>query len=94
MRLSVIIPAKAGVRNLERELANLCRKSIKEILMKGREKISITPRSIEKYAGVKKYRFGEIEELDRIGVVNGLAYTESGGDLLSIEAVTMTGKGL
>ena len=83
---------EAGVRNLERELANLCRKSIKEILMKGREKISITPRSIEKYAGVKKYRFGEIEELDRIGVVNGLAYTESGGDLLSIEAVTMTGK--
>ncbi len=83
---------EAGVRNLERELANLCRKAIKEILMKGREKVSITPRSLEKFAGVKKYRYGEIEEYDRIGVVTGLAYTESGGDLLSIEAVTMAGK--
>jgi len=83
---------EAGVRNLERELANLCRKAIKEILMKGREKVSITPRSLEKFAGVKKYRYGEIEEKNRIGVVTGLAYTESGGDLLSIEAVTMVGK--
>jgi len=83
---------EAGVRNLERELANLCRKAIKEILMKGKEKITITPRSIDKYAGVKKYRYGEIEQRDRIGVVTGLAYTESGGDLLSIEAVTMIGK--
>lgn len=83
---------EAGVRNLERELANLCRKAIKEILMKGREKVAITPRSLPKYSGVKKYHFGEIEEMDRIGVVNGLAYTESGGDLLSIEAVTMQGK--
>ena len=83
---------EAGVRNLERELANLCRKSIKEILMKGKDSVSITPRNLEKYAGVKKFRFGEIEEENRIGVVNGLAYTESGGDLLSIEAVTMPGK--
>ena len=83
---------EAGVRSLERELANLCRKAIKDILMKGKEKISITPRGLEKYAGVKKFRYGEIEEFDRIGVVNGLAYTESGGDLLSIEAVTMKGK--
>lgn len=83
---------EAGVRNLEREIANLCRKAIKDILMKGKEKVSITPRSLEKYAGVKKFRYGEVEENDRIGVVNGLAYTESGGDLLSIEAVTMPGK--
>ncbi len=83
---------EAGVRNLERELANLARKSIKEILMKGKEAISITPRNLGKYAGVKKVRYGEIEEEDRIGVVNGLAYTESGGDLLSIEAVTLPGK--
>ena len=83
---------EAGVRSLERELANLCRKAIKEILMKGREKISITPRSLGKYAGVKKFRYGEIEEHNRVGVVTGLAYTESGGDLLSIEAVTMGGK--
>ena len=83
---------EAGVRNLERELANLCRKAIKEILMKGKKKISITPRNLDKYAGVRKYRYGEIEEQDRVGVVNGLAFTEVGGDLLSIEAVTMTGK--
>jgi len=83
---------EAGVRSLEREIANLCRKAIKEILMKGKDKIVITQRNLEKYAGVKKYRYGEIEDLDRVGVVNGLAYTESGGDLLSIEAVTMPGK--
>lgn len=83
---------EAGVRNLERELANLCRKSIKEILMNGRKRIRVTPRSLNKYAGVRKYRYGEVEEQDRIGVVNGLAYTQTGGDLLSIEAVTMPGK--
>lgn len=83
---------EAGVRNLEREVSNLCRKAIKEILMKGKDSIYITPRNLGKYAGVKKFRYGEVEESDRIGVVNGLAYTESGGDLLSIEAVTMPGK--
>lgn len=83
---------EAGVRNLEREVANLCRKAIKEILMKGRKKISVTPRNLDKYAGIRKFRFGEVEEQDRIGIVNGLAYTEFGGDLLSIEAVKMPGK--
>ncbi len=84
---------EAGVRNLEREIANLCRKAIKEILMaKGCDRVTITVRNLEKYAGVPKYRYGEIEERDRVGVVNGLAYTEFGGDLLSIEAVTMPGK--
>lgn len=83
---------EAGVRNLEREVANLCRKAIKEILMSDRKKVYITPRNLGKFAGVKKCRYGEVEEHDRIGVVNGLAYTESGGDLLSIEAVTMPGK--
>lgn len=83
---------EAGVRNLERELANLCRKAIKDILMKNKKKVNITPKSLEKYAGVKRYRHGEIEGQDRIGVVNGLAFTEVGGDLLSIEAVTMSGK--
>ncbi|MAZ75833.1 MAG: endopeptidase La [Micavibrio sp.] len=83
---------EAGVRNLEREIANLCRKSLKEILMSSKEKITITPRNLEKYAGVKKYRYGEVDEQDRVGVVTGLAYTEFGGDLLSIEAVTMPGK--
>jgi len=83
---------EAGVRNLEREIANLCRKSLKDILMKSKKMISITPKSLEKYAGVKKFRFGEVEEQDRVGVVTGLAYTQFGGDILSIEAVTMPGK--
>lgn len=83
---------EAGVRNLERELANLCRKAIKEILMKGKGNVSITPKSLGKYAGVRKHRYGEVDSQDRVGVVTGLAYTESGGDLLSIEAVTVPGK--
>ena len=83
---------EAGVRNLEREMANLCRKAIKDILMKGKKAISVSPKVVGKYAGVKKYRFGEVEEQDRIGVVTGLAYTQFGGDILSIEAVTMNGK--
>ena len=83
---------EAGVRNLEREIANLCRKAIKEILMKSKKLVSITPKGLEKFAGVKKYRYGEVEEQDRIGVVTGLAYTQFGGDILSIEAVTMPGK--
>ncbi len=83
---------EAGVRNLEREIANLCRKAIKEILMRGRKEVRVTPRNLEKYAGVRKFHYGAAEEQDKVGVVNGLAYTEFGGDLLSIEAVTMPGK--
>jgi ATP-dependent Lon protease len=83
---------EAGVRNLEREIAGLCRKAIKEILEKKKQKVAITSKNLGKYAGVRRFSFGEIEENNRIGVVNGLAYTEFGGDLLSIEAVTMPGK--
>ena len=83
---------EAGVRSLEREIANICRKSIKEILMRGKERVSVTPGNLEKYAGIRKYRFGEMDGEDRVGIVNGLAYTEFGGDLLSIEAVSMPGK--
>ena len=83
---------EAGVRNLEREIANLCRKAIKEILMNGKKRVNITMRNIEKFAGIRKFRYGEVEDKDRVGIVNGLAYTEFGGDLLSIEAVTMPGK--
>ena len=83
---------EAGVRSLEREIANLCRKAIKEILMTSKSKISITPKSLGKYAGVRKHKYGEVDTQDRVGVVTGLAYTESGGDLLSIEAVTTPGK--
>ncbi len=83
---------EAGVRSLEREIGNLCRKAIKEILMKGKKKVSITPRNLEKYAGVRKRRYRVLEEDHRIGVVNGLAYTQTGGDILSIEAVVIPGK--
>ncbi len=84
---------EAGVRNLEREIANLTRKAIKEILMKKLEKVAVTRRNLEKFAGVRKFRFGEVEETDLVGVTTGLAWTEVGGELLSIEAVTVPGKG-
>jgi ATP-dependent Lon protease len=83
---------EAGVRSLEREVANLCRKAIKEILMKGKDGVSITPRNLEKYAGVKKFSSREIDDLDNIGVVNGLSYSEYGGSILAIEAVDLEGK--
>ena len=84
---------EAGVRNLEREIANLARKSIKEILMKNLSKIVITRRNLEKYAGVRRYRFGETEAEDLVGLTTGLAWTEVGGEILTIEAVTVPGKG-
>ncbi len=84
---------EAGVRNLEREIANLARKAIKEILMKGTSKVTITPKNLEKYAGVRRYRYGEAELEDMVGVTTGLAWTEVGGELLSIEAVMLRGKG-
>ncbi|MDB5368214.1 MAG: lon [Rhodospirillales bacterium] len=84
---------EAGVRSLEREIANLCRKAIKDILMKGIARVTITRRNLDKYAGVRKYRFGEAELEDQVGIVTGLAWTEVGGELLQIEAVTLPGKG-
>jgi len=84
---------EAGVRNLEREIANLARKAVKEILMKGTEKVSITRRNLDKYAGVRRFHFGEAELEDLVGVTTGLAWTEVGGELLSIEAVSLPGKG-
>ena len=84
---------EAGVRNLEREIANLCRKAVKEILMKGTEKVTVTRRNLDKYAGVRRFHFGEAELEDLVGVTTGLAWTEVGGELLSIEAVSLPGKG-
>ncbi len=84
---------EAGVRNLEREIANLARKSIKDILMKGLQKVSVTRRTVGKYAGVRRFRYGEAELEDLVGVTNGLAWTEVGGEILTIEAVTVPGKG-
>ena len=84
---------EAGVRNLEREIARLTRKATREIVSKGVERIRVTKRNLEKYAGVKKYRYGEAELEDLIGVTTGLAWTEVGGELLTIEAVLLPGKG-
>jgi ATP-dependent Lon protease len=84
---------EAGVRNLEREIANLTRKAIKDILMRRLKKVTVTRRNLEKYAGVRRFRFGEVELEDLVGVTTGLAWTEVGGELLSIEAVTLPGKG-
>jgi len=84
---------EAGVRNLERELANLTRKAIKDILMKKSAKIVVTRRNLDKYAGVRRFRFGEAESEDMVGVTTGLAWTEVGGELLTIEAVMVPGKG-
>ena len=84
---------EAGVRNLEREIASLTRKAVKEILVKRLDKIAVTRRNLEKFAGVRRYHFGEVEQDDMVGVTTGLAWTEVGGELLSIEAVTVPGKG-
>jgi ATP-dependent Lon protease len=84
---------EAGVRNLERELANLTRKGIKDILLSKTQKIEVTPENLKDYAGVRKFAYGMAEQEDQIGATTGLAYTEVGGDLLAIEAVTIPGKG-
>ena len=85
---------EAGVRNLEREIANICRKAVKQLLKKsGSRRIVVTPQQLEKMLGVKRYRFGRAEEEDRVGQVTGLAWTEVGGDLLTIEAAVVPGKG-
>ena len=84
---------EAGVRNLEREIANLTRKATKEILMGNVTSLAITRRNLNKYAGVRRYRYGEIELEDLVGITTGLAWTEVGGELLSIEALIVPGKG-
>ncbi|MBQ8344469.1 MAG: endopeptidase La [Clostridia bacterium] len=85
--------AEAGVRNLEREIASLCRKAAKEIIENGVKSVSITADNIEKYLGARKFDEEKINEENEIGVVNGMAYTSIGGDLLKIEASVMKGTG-
>ena len=85
--------AEAGVRNLEREIASLCRKAAKEIIETGVKSVAVTDKNLSKYLGVCKYDSEKIEECDKIGVVNGMAYTSIGGDLLKIEASVMKGTG-
>ncbi len=84
---------EAGVRNLERELANLARKSVKEIVTKKVTKVAVTAKNLEAFAGVPRFRFGETEAEDMVGVVTGLAWTEVGGEILTIESVLLPGKG-
>ncbi len=85
---------EAGVRNLEREIAKICRKVVKEITLKPAEsKIVVMPDMLDKYLGVRRFRYGLAEERDQVGQVTGLAWTEVGGELLSIEAVLVPGKG-
>jgi len=84
---------EAGVRSLEREIANVARKAVKEIVTKKAKKIAITRKSLDKYAGVRRFRYGETEAEDMVGVVTGLAWTEVGGEILTIESVMLPGKG-
>jgi len=84
---------EAGVRSLEREIANVARKVVKEIVTKKVKRIAITRKNLDKYAGVRRFRYGETEDEDMVGVVTGLAWTEVGGEILTIESVMLPGKG-
>src|SRR5213595_572093 len=84
---------EAGVRNLERELSTLIRKAVKELTLTKKLSITVDPKTVSDYIGVPKYRYGEVEAEDQIGVVTGLAWTDVGGELLTIESAMMPGKG-
>lgn len=84
---------EAGVRNLEREIAKMVRKSVKDIMMKGKDKVLVNRKSLDRFLGVRKFSYGEAEQNDQIGVTTGLAWTETGGDLLLVESVSMPGRG-
>jgi ATP-dependent Lon protease len=84
---------EAGVRSLERELAGIARKAVREIVAKKSKKVTVTVKNLERFAGVRKFRYGEAEAEDMVGVVTGLAWTEVGGEILTIESVMVPGKG-
>jgi ATP-dependent Lon protease len=84
---------EAGVRNLERELGNLARKAVRELETEKLKSVTVDAERLAKYAGVQRFRYGETDEEDQVGIVTGLAWTEFGGDILTIEAVRMPGKG-
>ena len=84
---------EAGVRSLERELGNLARKVVRDLEREKVASITLDSERVAKYAGVRKFRYGETDEADQVGIVTGLAWTEFGGDILTIEAVRMAGKG-
>ncbi len=84
---------EAGVRNLERELSTLIRKAVKELTISKQASVAVTDKNLPDYLGVPKYRYGEVEDQDQVGVVTGLAWTDVGGELLTIESAMMPGKG-
>jgi len=84
---------EAGVRSLEREINTLARKAVKDIMLSKKKKVKVTPEVVNQYLGVQKFRYGEIDREDQVGVVTGLAWTEVGGEILTIEALMMPGKG-
>jgi ATP-dependent Lon protease len=85
---------EAGVRSLEREIAKICRKVVKQAVLASQEKAAnVTARNLDRYLGVRRFRYGEAEENDQVGQVSGLAWTEVGGELLTIESAVMPGKG-
>jgi ATP-dependent Lon protease len=84
---------EAGVRGLEKEIAKLCRKAVKQIIDNPKKQVNITSKNVNKFLGVRKFDYGRAESKDLVGVSTGLAYTEVGGELLSIEAVVLPGKG-
>src|SRR3984885_6339697 len=84
---------EAGVRNLERELSTLARKAVKELMISKKKSVKVNEKSLEDFLGVPKFRYGEIETDDQVGIVTGLAWTDVGGELLTIEGVMMPGKG-
>ncbi|NLK86148.1 MAG: endopeptidase La, partial [Clostridiaceae bacterium] len=84
---------EAGVRNLERELANVCRKAARTLVASGKKSVTMTPANIEKYLGTKKYRYDKANEKDEVGIATGLAWTPVGGDTLVIEVTLMSGSG-
>src|SRR5947208_1145905 len=84
---------EAGVRNLEREISTLIRKAVKELIMSRKKSARVEANNLVDYLGVPKYRYGEVEDKDQIGIVTGLAWTDVGGELLTIEAAMMPGKG-
>jgi ATP-dependent Lon protease len=86
---------EAGVRSIEREIAKICRKVVKDVVLNKKKSAvtKVTPKTLEKYLGVKRFRYGVADENDQIGQVNGLAWTEVGGELLTIESAVMQGKG-
>ncbi len=85
---------EAGVRSLERDISNICRKVVKSLLLKPASKrVNVNPKTLEDYLGVRRYRYGQAEEVNQVGQVTGLAWTEVGGELLTIEGVIMPGTG-